>query len=122
MWQNSECKKNNSITQSLIKLKKNVTKQKNLYVTKLKNLICDKAETLKVWQSSKTQNVTELKNSNSERKNLKKTKCDKTQNLTKLKIYKTRKLRMWQNSKTQNFTKLKHKKYDQIKKIKMWHN
>ena len=45
-----------------------------------------------MWQNSKTQNVTNLKNS----------KCDKTQNLTK--TQNVTKLKMLQNSKIQNVT------------------
>ena len=62
-----------------------------------------------MWQNLITQNVTKLKNS----------KCDKTQNVKKLK--------MRQNSKTQNLTfqnitKLKNSKFDKTEKTQMWQN
>ena len=71
-----------------------------------------------MWQNSKTQNVTYLKDS----------KCDKTQ---KLKIKqkskksicdKNQKLKMWPKSKTQNVTKLKNMKGDKTQKLKIWQN
>ena len=55
-----------------------------------------------MWENSKTQNVTKLKN----------LKCDKTQ---KLKCDETYKLKNWQNIKTQNKTKCD-------KKVKWWEN
>ena len=51
------------------------------------------------------------------------TKCDESQNVTKLKNSKkdkTQKHRMWQNSKTQNLTNSKNSKCDKTPKIKMW--
>ena len=70
---------------------------------------CDKNQNLKMWQNSKTQNVT----------NSQKLKCDTTQ-----------KLKMWQNSKLQTVTKpknpkqnkRKNSKCDQTQKLKMLQN
>ena len=60
----------------------------------------------KMWQNSKTRNVTKLKNWN----------CDKTQkfklwhNSKTENCYKSQKLQLWKNSKTQIVTKLKKSK------------
>ena len=60
---------------------------------------------LKILQNSKNKNVIKHQNS----------KCDKTQNVTKLRMWqnsecdKTKKFKMWQK-KTQNMTKLKNSK------------
>ena len=80
-----------------------------------------------MWQNTKTTHVTKLgmwqswecdknlkfenskhkmwlkKNRNPKWDKIQKFKCDKTQNVTKLK-----KLKMWQNSKTKNLTKIKN--------------
>ena len=64
---------------------------KTQIVSEIKNSNCDKTQQLKLWPNSKTQNVTKLKISN----------CDKTQ-----------KLKLWQNSKTQIVTKLKNSNYE----------
>ena len=53
-----------------------------------------------MWQNSKTQNVTKLKN----------TKCEETKNT---------KTKMWQNSKTQNVSKLKNSKCDKTQNLKL---
>ena len=55
-------------------------------VNKFKNSKCDITQQLKMWQDSKTQNVTKLTKSKCEKIN--KSKCDKTQ-----------KLKIWQNLK-----------------------
>ena len=61
------------------------------------------------------------------KKNLKNSKCDKSQtrSLTKLKMWrkKTQELRMWQNSTIQNVTKkLKISKSDKTQKLNMQQN
>ena len=58
-----------------------------------------------MWQNSKNQIVTKVKNSN----------CAKTPIVTKLK-----KLKLWQNSKTQIVTKLKGSNCDKTQKQKLW--
>ena len=55
----------------------------------------DKTQTLKMWQNSKTQIATKLKNS---------------------KFDKTLILKIWQNSKILNVTKLKNSTYNRIRK------
>ena len=65
-----------------------------------------------MWQNSKQQSVTKLKNSKFEEK------TQKTQYMTTL-----IKLKMGQDSNTQNFTKLKiwpNSKYDKTQNLKMW--
>ena len=64
-------------------------------LTKVKNFKCDKNQKIKMWQKSKNQNVTKLKNSN---------------------FYKTQKVRLWQNSKSQMLAKLKKSNCDKTKK------
>ena len=95
------CSPKNLKQKKFTKKNQNVTKPKT-QIYKIEKLKCDKTQKLKMWQNSKTWNVTKLKNS----------KCDKTQ-----------KLKMWQNSQTQNetkLTKLTNLKCDN--KIKMWQN
>ena len=80
-----------------------------------KNLLCDKTKKfkiwqLKMWQNSKIQNLTKLKNSN----------CDKTQNVTTQNSTcdRTQKSKILQNSKWDktNFTKLNNSKCDKNSK------
>ena len=91
---------------------------------KLKNSNCDETQKLALWWDSKTQILLKLKNSNSDKtdkiklwqisncdkteivkeKELNNSKCDKTQNVTKLKL--------WPNSKTWIVTKLKSSNCD----------
>ena len=67
---------------------------KKQIVTKIKNSNCDKTQKLKLWTNSKTQIVTKLKK--------KETNCDKTQ-----------KLKLWQDP-YQIKTKLKNSNCDNI--------
>ena len=83
------------------------TKKKTQMVTKLKNLSGDKNQKLKLWtiknsKCDKTQMVTKLKlwpNSN----------CDKTQIVTKLQL--------WHNSKIQIVRNFKDSNYDKTQKL-----
>ena len=82
-------------------------KIKTQIVSKVNNSIGDKTQTyklwqLKMWQTSKTQDVKEKK--------LKNLKCDKTQ-----------KLKMWQNSKTQLWQNLTIVMVKTFSKKKMLH-
>ena len=53
--------------------------------------------------------MSKLKNSNCEKIELgQNSYCDKTQIVTKLKLWQNLKLKFWQNSQTQNVTKLKN--------------
>ena len=63
-------------------------------MTKLKKSNCDKTQKIKLWQNSKNQIVTKLKNQ----------------------IVTTQKLKSWQNSKTEIVTKLKNSNGDKTKK------
>ena len=103
---------------------------------KLKNSNCDKTQKHKLWQNSITQIVIKL-NSNGDKTQklnlwqLKKSKCDKTQLVTKLNMWQNStcdktpiltKLKLWQNSscdKTQIVTKLKLRE-KRKKKIKCY--
>ena len=62
-----------------------------------------------MWQNSKTQSVTKLKNSKFWEKKLKSSKCDKT-----------KKFQILQNQKTQNVTKLKKIKFLQNSTTQTW--
>ena len=79
-------KTENVTTHKHKKWEKKVTKFNNSKGDKNQNLKCDETQKHKMWQNSKTQNLTKLKNS----------KCDKTQWH-----------KMWQNSKSKNVAKLK---------------
>ena len=100
MWQNSGCDK----TQNL-----KIWQLNNPNMTKHINSKFDKIKKLDILQSSKTQNVTWIKNS----------KCDKTQ---KLQMWEISKIKMSQKSKNQNLTKLQNSHFDQTQKLKIWQN
>ena len=70
-------------------------------VTKVKNSNCDKTQKLKLWQQSN---------------------WDKTQNVTKLKLWQNFKTQIVTKLKTQIVTKLKKLKFYQNQKIKLWQN
>ena len=103
MWQNFKCDKTICLNINGTKIKmgqnsilKNWQISKTQYVTKLKNLKCDKTQKLKMWQNSKT-------------KRWQKSKCDKTQNSISHKTQKTQnvtKLKKFQNSKSVKTQKL----------------
>ena len=126
-----------------MKGKKTCEKSPKLTKWQLKNPKCDKTlklkicqtSNLRIWQNSKTHNVTQLKNS----------KWDWTQQLTEKNLNETRpkhskcdqtqKLKMWQKLKTQNAIKfkiskcdksqkvtlVKNSKCDKTQKLEMWH-
>ena len=52
----------------------------------------------------------------------KNSKCDKTQNVSKLKMWQNSKLKIWQNSKTQRVTNFKNSNCDKIHQLKLWQN
>ena len=89
-------------------------KLKTQIVIKLKNSNCDQTQELKLWKikklkllyNSKTEMVTELKNSNSYKTNKKNSNYNKTKLVTKLK--------WWQNSKCD--------KTQVVTKPKLWQN
>ena len=68
---------------------------------------------LKMWQNTKTQNFTKLKNGNVIK--LQNSKCDKT---LKLKMWINSKTQNGTNSTAQNLTKLKKSKFDKTQKLK----
>ena len=81
---------------------------KTQIVTILKNSYCDKTQKLRLWQN--------FKNSNYDKTHkLKLWQSSKTRIVTKL-----RKLKWWQNSKTQIVTKLKKNSCDKNGKLKFW--
>ena len=80
--------------------------KKTQNVTKLIISKCDITQKPKLWQNSKTQNVTTKKLKMWQLRN---SKCDKTQ---KLNVTKLEKLKMFQNSQTPNVTTLTNSKCD----------
>ena len=92
-------------------------------VTQLKNSKCSKTQKIEIGQISKTQKVTKLKNSKCD-KTQPKSKCDQTQNS---KCDKTQNLKMWRKKtlNKKNGTKPKSSKRDKnfkkkVTKLKNW--
>ena len=98
--------------------KKNTTKKLN--VKNLKNSTFDKTQKLKMWQNTKTTNVTKLiMGQNSE--------CDKTQKLKTWQLKnpnhdKIQNLEILPNSNIKNVTYLKNSKCVITQTLKMWQN
>ena len=91
-------------------------------MTKIKNSKSDKTQKFKMWQNSKTQTVTKLKNLKCEKKLMNSTcvTTKKNPNLTKLKKHKrwhNFKLKILQNSKTQNMKTTTIKNLTKLNKL-----
>ena len=92
-----------------------VMKLKNSNGEETKNLICEETQKLKLWQDSNSNGYHTQKLKLGQ--NSKNSNCDKTQIVTKLKL--------WQNSNCDNIkivTKLENTNCNKTRKLELWHN